>query len=72
MRINSQWLIPSAMWGGDSVYEGAKEGDTFEISKEDGAARYLINVVKAAQESDEPADDGPVRIKISNGRRSIH
>ncbi|ETX27010.1 EcoRII N-terminal effector-binding domain-containing protein [Roseivivax isoporae] len=52
--------------------EGAKEGDTFEISKEDGAARYLINVVKAEQEPDEPADDGPVRIKISNGWRRIH
>ncbi|WGW05091.1 EcoRII N-terminal effector-binding domain-containing protein [Tropicibacter oceani] len=52
--------------------EGAKEGDTFEISKEDGATSYLINVVKAAKEPDEPVEDGPVRIRISTGWRRVH
>ncbi|MAE92651.1 MAG: restriction endonuclease [Pelagibaca sp.] len=52
--------------------EGAKEGDTFEISKESGATHYRINVVKADQERDEPIDEGPVRIKITSGWRRVH
>lgn len=52
--------------------EGAKEGDIFEISKEDGAAHYLINVVPATNDSEELVDDGPVRIRISAGWRRVH
>lgn len=52
--------------------EGAKEGDIFEISKEDGATRYLMNVVPATKDEEEPADNGPVRIKISAGWRRVH
>lgn len=52
--------------------EGAKEGDIFEISKEQGATHYLINVVPAKKDAEEPVNDGPVRIKISAGWRRVH
>ncbi|WP_196222680.1 EcoRII N-terminal effector-binding domain-containing protein [Pseudooceanicola algae] len=52
--------------------EGAREGDTFEISKEEGAPRYLIDVVPAMQEVSEQVDESPVRIKISAGWRRVH
>jgi hypothetical protein len=52
--------------------EGAKEGDIFEISKEDGTIRYLINVVPATKAAEEPVDDGPLRINISSGWRRVH
>lgn len=52
--------------------EGAKEGDMFEISKKDGAIQYLVNIVPAKKDSDDPVDDGPVRIRISTGWRRVH
>ena len=53
--------------------EGAREGDLFEISREDGAVAYGIRVVRKGAEI-EPAkdDDGPLRVKLTSGWRRVH
>ena len=48
---------------------GAKEGDTFEISRTEGNSSYNIRVVAKQIEAPVEADDGPVRIKLSGWRR---
>jgi len=51
----------------------AKEGDTFEISKQDGQDRYRIRVIALAHAAEKPIDeDGPVRIKLTTGWRRVH
>ncbi|RAP40416.1 restriction endonuclease [Rhodovulum viride] len=52
---------------------GAKEGDTFEITKDNDADHYSIRVITremAEQALDD--DDGPVRIKLATGWRRVH
>lgn len=52
---------------------GAKEGDTFEISRREGKARYRIRVIardEVADSSEE--DDAPVRIRLTTGWRRVH
>lgn len=51
---------------------GAKEGDLFEIAKEDGSSIYAIRVTSMS--GTEPADDhdGPIRIKLRTGWREVH
>ncbi len=48
---------------------GAKEGDTFEITRMDGNTNYSIRVVAKQIEGPVETDDGPVRIKLSGWRR---
>jgi Restriction endonuclease EcoRII, N-terminal len=51
----------------------ASEGDTFEISRVDGKARYAIRVVRLLADSIEPKEqDSVFRIKISSGWRRVH
>lgn len=52
---------------------GAKEGDVFEIAKEDGSSVYRIRVInRAGTESSAGDDDGPIRIKLTTGWRRVH
>jgi hypothetical protein len=53
--------------------EGAKEGDLFEIAKEDGSSVYRIRVISSGG-VEPPAgdDDGPIRIKLTTGWRRVH
>lgn len=52
---------------------GAKEGDVFEIAKEDGSSVYRIRVInRAGAESSAGDDDGPIRIKLTTGWRRVH
>jgi len=48
---------------------GAKEGDTFEITRTEGTTNYSIRVVAKQIEAPVETDDGPVRIKLSGWRR---
>lgn len=48
---------------------GAKEGDTFEITRTEGNTNYSIRVVATQIEAPVETDDGPVRIKLSGWRR---
>ena len=48
---------------------GAKEGDTFEITRTEGNTNYSIRVVAKQIEAPVETDDGPVRIKLSGWRR---
>lgn len=52
--------------------EGAREGDLFEIAREDGAAVYRIRVVRKAEDIQPPEDDGPLRVKLTTGWRRVH
>ena len=52
--------------------EGAREGDLFEIAREDGAAVYRIRVVRKTEEVQPLEDDGPLRIKLTTGWRRVH
>lgn len=52
--------------------EMANAGDTFEISKADGAARYKIRVIPIGGSSDASDDDAPVRIRLTTGWRRVH
>lgn len=51
----------------------AREGDAFEISREEGQDTYRIRVVSSVHTAD-PSDkeDAPVRIKLTTGWRRIH
>lgn len=52
---------------------GAKEGDTFEISKDDDVETYRIRVISREAATPELADDdGPVRIRLTTGWRRVH
>ncbi|TCA08581.1 EcoRII N-terminal effector-binding domain-containing protein [Rhizobium leguminosarum] len=51
--------------------ENAKEGDAFEISKDDGSHTYRIRVL-AKSGSLEDDSDAPVRIKLTSGWRRVH
>ena len=52
---------------------GAKEGDLFEIAREDGADAYRIRVLgKGADEPEAGDEDGPVRIRLTTGWRRVH
>ena len=48
---------------------GAKEGDTFEITRAEGNTTYSIRIVPKQTEAPVEIDDGPVRIKLSGWRR---
>lgn len=51
----------------------AKEGDAFEISKEDDQDRYRIRVISLADDSAPSiGEDGPIRIKLTTGWRRVH
>lgn len=51
----------------------AKEGDAFEICKEDGQDRYRIRVISLDHSAEQSSDeDGPVRIKLTTGWRRVH
>lgn len=53
--------------------EGAREGDLFEIAKEDGQAVYLIRVSRRVPEFKSPDEsDGPLRVKLTMGWRRMH
>jgi hypothetical protein len=50
---------------------GAREGDSLEISKNDGDTRYAIRVVRV-QEERFAEEEGVYRIKISSAWRRVH
>lgn len=50
----------------------AREGDTFEISKEDGEPRYVIRLVRPASENVVRQEEQVYRIRITSGWRRIH
>ena len=52
--------------------EQANAGDTFEISKADGADRYKIRVIPIGGRPEESEDDSPVRIRLTTGWRRVH
>lgn len=53
--------------------EGAKEGDVFEIAKEDGSSFYRIRVISTGGvEPPADDDDSPIRIKLTTGWRRVH
>lgn len=52
---------------------GAKEGELFEISQEEGSSTYQIRVINGRNENVSSVDaDGPVRIKLTSGWRRMH
>lgn len=51
---------------------GAREGDVFEISREDGQDLYRIRVVRTSHAEPEMEDEGPVRIRLTTGWRRVH
>jgi hypothetical protein len=51
---------------------GAKEGDSFEISRASPKGLYRIRVIPKGQASQQVVDDGPVRIRLSGAWRRIH
>lgn len=51
----------------------AKEGDLFEITKEDGSLVYRIRVIsRGGVETPVGDEDGPIRIKLTTGWRRVH
>ena len=51
----------------------AREGDAFEISREEGKNRYLIRIIpKVETPEPEVEDDAPVRIRLTAGWRQVH
>lgn len=51
----------------------AKEGDTFEIARDEDAENYRIRVIAREKVAVvEQEDDGPVRITLTSGWRRIH
>lgn len=50
---------------------GAREGESLEISQNEGGTRYVIRVVRA-QEERVAEEEGAYRIKISSGWRRVH
>jgi hypothetical protein len=52
---------------------GAKEGELFEISQEEGSSIYKIRVINGLNDNEISEDaDGPVRIKLTSGWRRMH
>lgn len=52
---------------------GAKEGDLFEIAKEDGSSVYRLRVInRDGVEPPRGDGDGPIRIKLTTGWRRVH
>ncbi len=51
---------------------GARVGDGFEISKNEGVRRYRIRVVEQGGPQSPLDEDGPVRIKLRAGWRRVH
>lgn len=49
----------------------AREGDTFEISREEGP-RYKIRIVRPTAESVTPQDEKAFRIRITSGWSRVH
>lgn len=50
----------------------AREGDTFEISRDEGESRYAIRVIHPSVEPVKPDDGSAFRIKITSGWRRVH
>lgn len=50
----------------------AREGDSFEISRQDADAEYSIKVVRYNDKVSEPAGEYTVRIKLSSPWRRVH
>lgn len=51
----------------------AKEGDAFEISKQEWKDRYHIRIVPMVETLEaEVEDDAPVRIRLTTGWRQVH
>lgn len=51
---------------------GAKVGDGFELSRDDGARRYRIRVVEHGGPQTPPDEDAPIRIKLRASWRRVH
>jgi len=51
---------------------GARERDTFEISRAVSGADYDIRIVRPKETSSEPKNDSVLRIKITSAWRRIH
>ncbi|MBY6203247.1 hypothetical protein KUV65_17905 [Maritalea mobilis] len=51
---------------------GAREGDTFEISRAEGQEHYRIRVIPASRNEPMEHEDGPVRIRLTTGWRRVH
>lgn len=51
---------------------GAGEGDTFEISRDEGEPNYSIRVIQKAADPVEPAEEQVFRIKISSSWHRVH
>lgn len=53
--------------------DNAKEGDAFEIARDDKEENYRIRVIAREQVAeDRKEEDGPVRIKLTSGWRRVH
>lgn len=52
--------------------ERANTGDTFEISKEEGADHYKIRVIPIGGSHEKSDEDSPVRIRLTTGWRRVH
>lgn len=50
----------------------ASEGDTFEISRREGDAEYLIKVSRVADKVSEPLGEYGIKIKLSSAWRRVH
>lgn len=53
---------------------GASEGDTFEISRNDGDLHYKIRIISRSVAPVAPSspEDGPIRIKIKSSWNRLH
>lgn len=51
---------------------GAREGDIFEISREDGQDLYRIRVIRIPHAQSEMDDQGPLRIRLTSAWRRVH
>jgi hypothetical protein len=51
----------------------AREGDFFEIAREEGAAVYRISVLRKGAEARPPEEDGgPLRVRLTTSWRRVH
>jgi hypothetical protein len=50
----------------------AREGDTFEISRDEGEPNYSIRVIQKAAGPVEPAEEQVFRVKISSSWHRVH
>jgi hypothetical protein len=49
----------------------ARQGDTFEISRNDGLGHYQIRLI-LTEHKETFEDDSPIRIRLTTGWRSVH